>query len=57
MNTEEKAKVFAAVWGTEFIQFLVSLAVFAQGRYEDKDELPQDDLKIRMNSSYYSKLS
>ena len=25
--TEEKAKVVAAVWGTEFIQFLAALAV------------------------------
>ena len=27
VNTEEKAKVVAAVWGTEFIQFLSALAV------------------------------
>ena len=26
INTEEKAKVVAAVWGTEFIIFLVALA-------------------------------
>ena len=36
--TEEKAKVVAAVWGTELIQFLAALAI-----------LHQDDLKIRMN--------
>ena len=24
INTEEKAKVFAAVWGAEFIQFLAA---------------------------------
>ena len=35
--TEEKAKVVAAVWGTEFIQFLAALAV-----------LHQDDKKKRM---------
>ena len=26
INTEEKAKVVAAAWGTEFIQFLAALA-------------------------------
>ena len=38
LTTEEKAKVVAAVWGTELIQFLAALAI-----------LHQDDLKIRMN--------
>ena len=38
MKTEEKAKVVAAVWGTEMIQFLAALAIFHQ-----------DDLKKRMN--------
>ena len=28
INIEEKSKVVAAVWGTEFIQFLAALAVF-----------------------------
>ena len=27
INTEEKAKVFASVWGTTFIPFLAALAV------------------------------
>ena len=27
INTEEKAKVVAAVWGTEFIKFLAALAI------------------------------
>ena len=27
LNTEEKAQVIAAVWGTEFSQFLVALAI------------------------------
>ena len=35
--TEEKAKVVAAVWGTEFIRFLAALAI-----------LHHDDLKNRM---------
>ena len=42
INTEEKVKVVAAVWGTELIQSLAALAIFA------------DDLKKRMNSSYSS---
>ena len=28
INTERKAKVVAAVWGTEFIQFLAALAIW-----------------------------
>ena len=41
--TEEKAKVVAAVWSTEFIQFLAALAIFHQ-----------DDLNNRMNLSFSS---
>ena len=36
--TEEKAKIVAAVWGTQFIQSLAAL-----------DILHQDDMKKRMN--------
>ena len=36
--TEEKAKVAAAVWGTELVQFLAVLAMY----------LHQDGLKIRL---------
>ena len=43
INTEEKAKVVAAIWGTECMQFLVALAVFHQV-----------DLKNRMNLSFSS---
>ena len=39
--TEEKAKVVAAVWGAECIQFLAALAI-----------LHQDGTKKRMNSFY-----
>ena len=46
--TEEKAKVVAAAWGTEFIKFLAALAVL------HKDELHQNDMKKKMNSSYSS---
>ena len=42
--TEEKAKVVAAVWGTELIKFLAALVAI----------LPQDDLKNRMNSPFSS---
>ena len=38
IKTEEMAKVVAAFWGTELIQFLASLAIFHQ-----------DDFKKRMN--------
>ena len=38
IKTEEKAKLVAAAWGTELIQFLAALAI-----------LHQDDLKNRMN--------
>ena len=41
--TEDKAKVVAAVWGTEFIQILDALAIFHQ-----------DGLKNRTNSSFSS---
>ena len=43
INTEEKATVVAAVWGTEFIQFLALLAIF-HGTI----------LKNRKNSSFTS---
>ena len=53
--TEEKAKVVAAVWGIECIQFLAALAVLHQDyTYEEKGELHQDDKKKRINSSCYS---
>ena len=38
IKTKEKAKVVAAAWGAELIQFLAALAI-----------LNQDDLKNRMN--------
>ena len=41
MGTEEKAKVVASVWGTEFVQFLATLAV-----------LPRSMWKNRMNSTF-----
>ena len=38
IKTEEKAKVIAAVWGKELIQFLAALAIFHQDDFEEKDE-------------------
>ena len=38
MNTEEKAKVVAAVWGPKLVHFLAALAIFHQ-----------DDVKKRIN--------
>ena len=49
--TEEKTKVVAAVWGTEFIRILAALAILHQN---ERDELHQDVMKKRMNSSSYS---
>ena len=43
INTEEKAKVVAAVWRTEFIPFLATLAICSR-----------TILKNRMNSSFSS---
>ena len=41
LTTEEKAKVVAAVWGTDFIQFLAAQAI-----------LPRSNWKNRMISSF-----
>ena len=41
IKIEEKAKVVASIWGTEFIPFLAALTIFYQ-----------DDLKKRMNILY-----
>ena len=43
IKTEEKAKVVAAAWGAELIQFLAAVAI-----------LHQEDLKNRMKSSLVS---
>ena len=55
IKTEEKAKVIAAAWRAELIQFLAALATYsAIGRYEQQDDLHQDHMKSRMNSSLSS---
>ena len=38
IKTEEKAKVVAAVRGTEFIQLLATRAISHQDDFEEKDE-------------------
>ena len=38
INAEEKAKVVAAVWGTEIIQFLAVLATWHQDDFEEQDD-------------------
>ena len=38
IKTEEKAKVVAALWGTELIQILAYLAIFLPEWFEEKDE-------------------
>ena len=35
LKTEEKANVVAAVWGTEFLQFIVALAVLHEDDFEE----------------------
>ena len=37
IKTEEKALVVAAVWGTEFVQFLAALDIFHQVDFEEKE--------------------
>ena len=39
IDTEEKAKVVAVFWGTEFLQFLAALAVLHQDELKKKAEL------------------
>ena len=52
INTEVKAKVVAAVWGLEFIQFLVHYRMIwiigwiASGWFEEKDEFKSSQCKI-----------
>ena len=46
INTEEKAKVIAAVWGTEFIQFLAALTIFNRTNSSFSSNHPVAVLKI-----------
>ena len=52
INTKEKAKVVAAAWETELIQFLAKLAVLNQDDVNNRlIDLQQDDLKNRIIAS------
>ena len=54
IDTEEKAKVVAAAWGTEFIQFLGALAILHNDYYEEYDEFIRFFKPSWCNSSYSS---
>ena len=54
INTGEKAKVVAAVWGTEFIQFLAALANLLQDFFKNRMNCTMRILKNRMNSFFSS---
>ena len=45
---QKKAKVVAAVWGTELIQFLAPLNIFHQDDFEEKDEKNKGFLAEKM---------
>ena len=52
INTEENAKVFAAVLGTEFIQFLAVLSILHQEDFKENDEFILFFKSSWCNSSY-----
>ena len=52
IKTEEKAKVVAAVCGTEKYSISCRASFFALGRFEEDNSLHQDDLKKMRKSSY-----
>ena len=45
INTEEKAKVVAAAWGTECIQFLAALAILHQDSLKKRIRIITDTLR------------
>ena len=53
---EEQAKLVAAVWGTEFIKFLVALAIFYQDDVKDIMKSSFSSLLLECNSSFSSYL-
>ena len=57
VNTEEKAKEVAAVWGAEFFQFLAVLAVFLRTILKKRMNSSFSFKSSSCNSSYYSKSS
>ena len=51
MKAEAKAKVVAANWETQNVFNSLSRWLFCLGRFEEQDELYQDDIYKRMSSS------
>ena len=54
IHTEEEAKVVAADWGERIYSIPWRASCFAPERYEEKEELHQDGMKKRKNSTYSS---
>ena len=54
IDTEEKVKVVAAAWWTEFNKILAALDVLPQYAMEERMNCTRDDMKKRMNSSFSS---
>ena len=52
IHTEEEAKVVAADWGERIYSIPWRASYFAPEGYEEKDDLHQDDMTKRKNSSY-----
>ena len=51
---QEKAKVVAASWGTEFIKFLSTHIHFEIGLFDEHADLHEDELKNQGGKSAYS---
>ena len=54
IDTEEKVKVVAAAWWTEFNKILAALDVLHQYAMEERMNCTRDDMKKRINSSFSS---
>ena len=54
LKTEENAKVVTSVWGEEFIQFLVALAVLPRTILNIRMTCTRMILKKKMTSSYFA---
>ena len=51
--TKEKAKVVAAVWSTEFINFVRRASYFAPGQFKECADLHQNKLKNKVQLSLF----
>ena len=52
IKTEEKAKVVAAVWGHELIQFLAAIDIFHHYEFEEKDVLQKTFVQIILTAKW-----